>query len=350
MTIIESIKNGFSTVNRNWQLVLIQTGAMIAGFAGFFLLVGIPLAIAFIIFGLDLIDLTEMSHIGNVLRTFKDPAGILSKYFGLIVLVLVSFLIYISALLFLGIFVFAGSIGVISRSLRDRKEVFHIKRFFSEGRKLFFPLLSFTTIIGMVFIVMAFILGIFGGVIASIVSVAKEQEAVLGLFVGIFFSFILFVVGIALILGVLAVAVYGIAGITMKGVRSFASLREAVIYLYRHPKAFYLYGIIFGGYVMITLFVLFLGYPIKAIPFLGPLMSFFYQFGIYIFQGYIGLVMMATIFSYYYYTLAGESADKDGLSDEGGASEGSISGSDISEPQASGQEESPSGKETTEGS
>lgn len=348
MTYIESIKSGFRIINRNWQLVVIQAGAMLASFIGFFIVVGIPLAIAFIIFGLDLIDFSEMSRMGDVLRTFRDPAGLLSKYFGLVVLVLASLLIYISAVLVLGIFVFAASIGVVSRSALNREESFSMRTFLSEGRRLFFPLLSFTTIIGMVFILMAFILGIFGGAIAGIVSIAKEQEAVLGLFVGIFFSFILFVVGMAFILGVLAVAVYGIAGITMKGDRPIASLREAARYLYKYPDAFYLYCLIFGCYMIATFFIFFLGYPIKAIPFIGSLMSFVYQIVVYIMQGYAGLVMIAIIFSYYRRCPAdGSSAEKD-FTDLASSHENSIEGSDISMPQVHGQGGPPAGKETTE--
>ena len=196
MRYTEAIQSGLKTINRNWQLVLIQMGAMFASFIGFFILVGIPLAIAFIIFGLDL---TELSRIEDVFRTFREPAEILSKYFALVVLVLTSLLLYITVVLAFGIFLFGGSIGVISRSIEGRIEKFEMRVFFSEGKRLFFPLVGFTSLIGLIFLVVAFVLGLFGGLVSAIVSVAKEQEATLALFLGIFFSLILFVIGLVLV-------------------------------------------------------------------------------------------------------------------------------------------------------
>lgn len=54
MTYIEAVKDGFRLVHRNWQLVLVQLGMVIVSSIGFFVIVGIPLAIAFIIFRLTL--------------------------------------------------------------------------------------------------------------------------------------------------------------------------------------------------------------------------------------------------------------------------------------------------------
>ncbi|MBI4680217.1 MAG: hypothetical protein HY753_03135 [Nitrospirae bacterium] len=75
------IKNGFRIINRNWQLILIQLGMMIMSCIGFFLFVGIPLAIAFVIFGLDF---TEITKLKDLLTTVTDPTEIISRYLGLI--------------------------------------------------------------------------------------------------------------------------------------------------------------------------------------------------------------------------------------------------------------------------
>ena len=50
----DAIKNGFRLVNKNWQLVLIQLGMMVISCIGFFVFIGVPLAVAFVMFGLDL--------------------------------------------------------------------------------------------------------------------------------------------------------------------------------------------------------------------------------------------------------------------------------------------------------
>lgn len=298
----EAIGSGFRIVNRNWQLVLIQVGAMFASFIGFLILVGIPLAIAFIIFGLDL---TELARVDDVFRTLREPAEILSKYFALVVLVLTSLLLYITAVLALGIFLFGGSVGVITRFVRGNAERFEMKTFLAEGRRLFFPLVGFTSLVAVLFIIVAFVLGLFGGLISAIVAAAKEQEAALALFLGVFFSLILFVAGLALVLAVLAITVYGSACLAMRGAGPVKSFRESVRYLSSHAGAFSLYCLVFGGYLAVNFMVLGLSYPIGLVPFIGSVIAFFYQFAAYVVQSYTGLVMIAALFSYYHSTAGG---------------------------------------------
>lgn len=301
MRYTEAIQDGLKTVNRNWQLVLIQMAAMFASFVGFFIVVGIPLAIAFIIFGLDL---TELSRIEDVFRTFRAPSEILSKYFALVILVLTSLLLYITVVLAFGIFLFGGAIGVISQSVTGREEKFQMKVFFSEGRRLFFPLVGFTSLIGLIFLFVAFALGLLGGLVSAVVSMAKEQEATLALFLGIFFSLILFVVGLALVLATLSVTVYGSVIMAMRGEGPVKSLKGAVRYISGHADAFYLYCLVFVGYLFIIFIVASVSYPIGLIPLIGPAMALMYQFAAYVVQSYFGLVMIAAIFCYYHFSTA----------------------------------------------
>jgi len=341
----EAIKNGFRIINENWQLVMIQIAAMFASFAGFFIMVGIPLAIAFIIFGLDL---TELSRIHDLLGTFQKPSELISKYFGLVVLVLTSVLLYILIVLSLGVFVFGGSIGIIARSIKGDAGEFSFKEFFSEGKRLFFPLVGFTTVIGLIFVALAFILGLFGGAIAAIVSMAREQEATLALFLGIFFSLILLLVALSLILVTLAITIYGFAALTIKGFGPVRSVKEATRHLYHHAGAFYLYCLVFGGYVIISFLLLFVGYPLKFVPFVGPLFAVVFQFFMHISQNYFGLVMLATIFLYYFITADDRQAAAvgQGIPEAPPAiSDNSSPERDISESQVPGQGDAPPGKE-----
>lgn len=321
----EAIKNGFRVVNRNWQLVLIQAGLMFVSLIGFLIFVGLPLAIAFIIFGMDLI---ELSRIDAIFKKLSNPYELIAKYSWLVVLILGSLIIYISALLALGIFVFGGSAGVIGRAIKETSESFRMKSFISEGKRLFFPLLRFTALIGLIFIALAFIVGLFGGAISAIVSLAKEKGAALALFIGTFFSLILFVIALIFILVTLAVTIYGAAILSIRGLGPVRSIKEAARYLYKNTEAFYLYTIIFGGYVVVSFIVLFFGYPLGFIPLIGPILTFGYQFVISIVQSYLGLAMISVIFSYYYF-----SANNSFIS------ENSTRGTDTSAPEIHGQGE-----------
>ena len=155
MTFVEAIRDGFRLVNRNWQLVLIQISMLFISAIGAFIIVGLPLAIAFIIFGIDLTGLTDVR---DVLGMLRGPSDILSKYLGLVLIILTSILLYILVVALLGIYIFGGSIGIIGRSLRDSSLKFHMGVFFGEAKRLFLRLLGFTSVIGVISIIAFFFL------------------------------------------------------------------------------------------------------------------------------------------------------------------------------------------------
>jgi hypothetical protein len=299
MTYIEAIKDGFRVIHRNWQLVLVQLGMVIISCIGFFIIVGIPLAIAFIIFGIDLTGFTAIEDIPSVL---KEPSEIISRYFGLVLIVIVSLLIYILIAATFGIYIFGGSVGVIGKALRDRSLKFSMHTFFHEAKRLFLQILGFTAVVGLILIAATFLLGILGGSIAALVSLARGEDSTLALFLGIFFSLILIIIALTLILGILSITLYGVAALFFKGTGSVKSLREAIHYLIRHPNAFWLYTFLFVGYIAISFFMVLLSYSLKLIPVVGVILSFPYQLLSYAVQTYIGLVVIAIIFTYYYST------------------------------------------------
>lgn len=297
MTYIEAIKDGFRVVHRNWQLVLVQIGMVIVSTVGFFIIVGIPLAIAFIIFG---IDLTRYTEIKDIFRILKEPSGIISKYLGLLLIVIASLLLYIILVSMLGIYVFGGTVGVIGRALRDRTLKFSMHTFFNEAKKLFLRVLGFTTLIGLILIAAAFVLGVLGGGIAALVSFAQSRDSTLALFLGTFFSLILMIIALILILGILSIALYGVASVFFKGTGPLKSIAEIIHYLVRNPLAFWLYATLFVGYILASFLVILLSYSLTLIPVIGTILSFPYQLISYVFQTYLGLAVIAAVFTYYY--------------------------------------------------
>lgn len=295
----EAIKEGFWLINKNWQLVLIQLGMVFVSSIGFFIIVGIPLAIAFIIFG---IDLTELADTGDIFRILKGPSELLSKYLGLIIIILASFLMYLILVGLLGIYVFGGAIGVIGGSVKDRSSKFHMHTFFGEAKRLFLRLIGFTSVIGVIFIVTAFFLGLLGGSIATLVSFAQTQDSTLALFFGTFFSLILIIIAAIFILGLLSITLYGIATLFFKETGPVRSIKGATQYLIRHPSAFWLYVILFAGYLLASFLLILLSYPFTLIPVIGTILSLPFQLISYAFEIYLGLVIIATMLNYYYLT------------------------------------------------
>ncbi|HBR21423.1 MAG TPA: hypothetical protein DD713_02460 [Nitrospiraceae bacterium] len=299
MTYSDAIKNGFRLVNKNWQLVLIQFGMMLVNCIGFFVFVGIPLAVAFVIFGLDL---TEMTELKNLLGTMKDATEIITKYLGLIIVLVVSFVVYLLVAASVGLYVFGGSAGIIGRAVRDSADRFNMNTFFSEGRRLFWSLAGFTAIIGIIFLGVAFVIGVFAGGIGVIISIAKGYETTLAVVLGIFLSLLLFCIVLALIISSIALALYGTAAIVLKGTGPWQATRDTIKYLYRSPAALWLYCLAFGGYILATFLLVLLGAPFSLIPIIGAIIAIPYQIFSYAVQSYLGLVIVAVIFIYYFST------------------------------------------------
>lgn len=344
MTYSDAIKNGFRLVNKNWQLVLIQFGMMLVNCIGFFVFVGIPLAVAFVIFGLDL---TEMTELKNLLGTMKDASEIITKYLGLIIVLVVSFVVYLLVATAVGLYVFGGSAGMIGRAVRDSYNRFNMNTFFSEGKRLFWPLAGFAAIIGIfavvigiIFLGVAFVLGVFVGGIGVITSIAKGYETTLSVVLGIFLSLLLFCIGLALIISSIALTLYGTAAIVLRGTGPWQAIKDTIKYLYRNPAALWLYCLAFGGYVLATFLLVLLGMPFSLIPIIGAIIAIPYQIFSYALQSYLGLVIVAVIFIYYFSTEVNPSETPPLEADEGTepVSGNSTPLSDTSQNQASGQE------------
>ena len=226
----------------------------------------------------------------------------MSRYFGLVLIVVGGLLMYIILAATFSIYVFAGSVGVIGKALQDKTLKFSMPLFLSEAKRLFMPMLGFSSIVGAVFIAAAFVLGIMGGGVMALVTFVKSQDSTLALFLSLFFSLLLIIIALIVLLGILSVTMYGIAALVLKGLGPMKSLREAAHYVVRHPNAFWLYALLFGGYIFVSFLLVLLGYPFNLIPVIGTILSFPYQIISSGFQTYIGLSIIAALFAYYYST------------------------------------------------
>jgi hypothetical protein len=296
---LDAIKEGFNLINKNWQLVLIQICMVIICSLGFFIIVGIPLAIAFIFFG---IDLTGLTNIHDIFRILNEPSEILSKYLGIFIIVIISFFLYLLIITAIGLYVFSGSIGIISSNILGKISKFSIHLFFEEAKRLFLRLLGFTTIIGIIFIFTAFVFGIIGGGIAVFVSNAQEQTSTFALFIGTFMSLILIIISLFVIIFLLSLTLYGIAALSIKNIGVSQSLKESLNYIIKYPRSLLLYAIMFGSYILISFLLILLGYPFKFIPIIGTIISFPYQLISYAVETYLGLCIFSTIMIFFYKT------------------------------------------------
>lgn len=337
MNYIGVIKDGIAVVNHSWQLVIIHLFSAMLSFISFFLIVGIPISIAFVMFGLDL---TEILRLKDLMEVIRSSVGLLKKYFAMAIVIITSLLFYFTLIVALWLFTIAGSAGTIGKIIKNEVDKYNSKIFFSEGKRLFLPIFGFSALVGVIIMVFAFLLGILGGGISSIIEIAKSQEAVLALFLGIFFSAIIFITGIFLIVTILSLSVYGIAHIVFNKITPLNALRQAFNYLYRNPSSVLFYAILLIASTLTIFIVFLLGSPIVLIPFLGPLLSPLFQMVSTLIQAYVNLVMIASAFIFYYKTGYIPPPASDTVISVGAASN---EGSGISQEQASQLSQSPDG-------
>ncbi len=291
-----AIREGIRIVNRNWHLVIVQLFAMILSFFSFFFIVGLPVAIAFILFGLDL---TEILKFDNFFSALRSSAELLQRYFAMAIVLILSLLIYISFIALLWVFVVGGTVGSLTDLILGRTDRSTLRSFFEQGRRYFIPLFLFSLLIGVIVIMIAFILGVLGGGVSAVIEYAQSQEATLALFLGIFFSLILLSAGCMMILVTLSVTVYGMADITFNGTGPIGALRETLSYIFRFPAATGFYSLLIVGYMIANLLVIFLVSPLALIPIVGSILSLPFQVFISLVQGYLGLVVLASVFYYF---------------------------------------------------
>jgi len=112
----------------------------------------------------------------------------------------------------------------------------------------------------------------------------------------------LIIFAVILILGILSITLYGIASLAFSGTGPMSSIKAAMQYLFSHPNAFWLYALLFVAYLLVSFLLILFSYPFTLIPIIGTILSFPYQLISYAFETYLGLMIIATILTYYYST------------------------------------------------
>jgi hypothetical protein len=199
------------------------------------------------------------------------------------------------------IFAFAGTIGSLAKTILNGQK-FGFRIFWSEAKRLFFPLFIFTNVAGFGFAILAMVMGILSETARKIISMAETQEATLAVFLGIFFFLVLLSVGLFLFFITLGMTFYGCGYLTFSRPRPFKAIRQIAQYLYKTPSAHILLGILVVGYLAAGSVVVTITSLLAMAPSIGPVIAMPFQFISQVAHGYIGLVILAAVFLHYYRT------------------------------------------------
>jgi hypothetical protein len=298
MNYLSVIKEAMVVTNKNWQLILMQFIFMILSFVSLLTIVGIPLAIAFVIFG---IDLTEILRQQDLISVFHIGADMLKNSLPIVLFVILGFVLYVASVIAMWIFAFAGTIGSLAKTIINGQK-FSLRFFWTEAKRLFFPLFIFTNVIGFAFALLAMVMGILSEMARKVISIAETQEATLAVFLGIFFFLVLLSVGLFLLLMTLGMMFYGCGYMIFGRPRPFKAIRQIAQYLYKTTSAHILLGILVCFYLVVGSIVVTITSLLASIPAAGPVLVMPFQFISQAAHGYLGLVILSALFLHYYRT------------------------------------------------
>lgn len=292
MAFWEPIGAGFRVIHRNWQLVVIQVALSALGLAGLAVAVGAALAAAFYILGMDVSQLAALRDLIN------DPEALLSRYLGLVLLIVLGVLVYVLFLSLLWLFVVAGSAGTIGLSIREPSREFSMRTFLSEGRRLFSPLTGYALLASLIAIGLFIALGIIGGGIGSVANLLDGGTYV-NRFFRVFTSLLAAAAALALAFGLASVVLTGMMPL-FEGAGPLESLRRGARYVKGQPDVLGLYAVVFAGYFFVYSALMLPAYAFDYESVSGALLSASYQFLLNILQGYLCLVALASAFAHYF--------------------------------------------------
>jgi len=281
MGYINIIKTGIQTLNRNYQLLVIQMGAFILAFILFLLIVGIPLVIAFTKIGLELPD----NGLAGLLEIILNN---LSVYKTFVLTIMTSLLTYllISSLLF--VYIIAGTCGVLMNSLKGG-ETFSWGHFTHQGKELFGSFLRLSIVGILLFLLISFFAGLIGGITKVL---SPGQGDFLENFYTNLLNLIPIVFTLLAIILFMATLTYGAGIMSIERQGALKSLKSSVIFIFKNPDALLFFVILSLTAIVLTITTGLVSLLLKGFSFV------LYQLILSFVQIYVNLAIISSSFAY----------------------------------------------------
>ncbi len=275
-------------------MILLKMAVVLINLLGLFLFIGIPVFIAIAMLGIDLAQVKYLLP-----ELVENPSSILSKYIGLVMLVFISFILYLTVVSVLILYIFGGTLGVLRNAALNMQYKFSFSSFFEEAKKLFFPLLWLFSIALLFVSAFVFIFGIFTAVVIYVLLAYRDSGTAFSVFITYFLGLLIIFFSVIGTLACLIFTVYASLALAVKEKGVIDSFKNAWNFVKNKPFAFLFYIILVIGVTAANLLLVILGASLSAVPLTGLILGIPYRILSFVVQSYLGVLMWASLLIYY---------------------------------------------------
>jgi len=286
----ECVREGFYLANKNIQLVVICVVVSVIHLISLVVFLGLPVIAAILYLGFDLAQAKDMFPF---LAT--NPFDFISQYLGLIALMLISFLLYLSFSSLLFLYALSGTLGVLKWSAVNVQYSFSLSSFFKEAGINFSRILWLISLVLLVMTVVCIGVIITGGLAAAHANTMMETGSTVELFFSSFVFLSMVIFSILVLLAGLVFGVYSLVVLVTEQEGVLDSIGRTFNFLRQTPGAFLYYLILIAGFIAV--YAVFYGLQIflSVVPFIWPLA---YTLSV-LFQSYLAMVLWSSLIVYY---------------------------------------------------
>ncbi|MBF0518773.1 MAG: hypothetical protein HQK92_03530 [Nitrospirae bacterium] len=294
MTFSDAIKTGINTTNKNWMLVLINVISMIVALIGFAIIIIVPLVVLLVVAGINSADSLKNIDPEPLFTLFS------TKYLGLVLFFAALAFVYTIFVMSAMLFIYGASSGVFAKTLDNEGFDFSFNSFMLEGKRLFTPMLGYTTLIGLasvvILVVLAVVLFIFYNVLPS--------DSITTSFAATFLKYLVLLVILTAVFfafnAVVALTFYGSAAIASGNLKTLEVFKDCIRLMFKNPSTFWFY--LFAMFLLIVAKIMLLVIIVlmSAIPLIGVVFGFTLNIAMPVVFIYLSYVFMASLFAYYF--------------------------------------------------
>ncbi len=287
---LEYLKEGFSLVNHNLQLVFIRILVAIINLTGIVIFLIFPVIALIAYLGIDVLQAKDLVPV-----LVSNPLGFISKYLGLVILFGISFLIYLLCASMLILYALGGTLGTLRRSAVDRTNSFSFHSFFQKAGAHFTRLLWLLTLVTSGIAALFFVFMVTGGLLYTIVKLFSTSGGVVETFFHSFVLITIVIISILIAVGGGFFTVYSMVILVADREGVVESIRRTAAFLNNNPLSFLLFLILFLIIIILNVFLYGMQAAFSVIPVVVP---FIYLAGLSI-QYYLTIFAWGSLTAYY---------------------------------------------------